>query len=310
MHSETEQERRKRSREATERAYEAREAKESEQDEELKAAAAMERADFLSKEVKQSSQQMQNIILHMQQVRSAIAQLRVQLQLPGDDTSASVAQDEKRVAQLRKKIAAYQDELRKMRADLIREEMQELQNGVGVAMTTEQLQRLAETRVDAMIGAAEDVLPLNDARSSSSGFTLIEILVATAVFLIFALGIYGGLQFVFQVIFQSRLAAMETTVASREMEWIRHLPYDALGMTDGVPAGVLERSSTTTVGNVMLTVRRTVRFADDPFDGTVTSVPADADPNDYKFIQVDVTCDACGQTVPVSLMTYRAPPPL
>ena len=51
----------RRSQEASEVGYES---KEGEVDEEVKKAAAMERADYLVKEVKQSKKQMQNILLH------------------------------------------------------------------------------------------------------------------------------------------------------------------------------------------------------------------------------------------------------
>jgi len=37
------------------------------------------------------------------------------------------------------------------------------------------------------------------------GFTLIEVVVAAAIFLLFALGIYGGISLVFKIVYQSRL---------------------------------------------------------------------------------------------------------
>ena len=85
------------------------------------------------------------------------------------------------------------------------------------------------------------------------------------------------------------------------MELIRNLPYASVGITDGTPVGVLERSTTTTVNNVEITIRRTVRYVDDPFDDFD---PIDTDPNDYKFVQIDVSCDVCNQQMPVSLSTY------
>jgi len=151
MTFETEADLRKSSRE-TEAIRESRESREQEVDPELAAAAAMERADFIVKEVKQGKQQMQNIVLHMQQVKKAIAQLRVQLQLQAsDDQESSVSRDEERVKELKEQIREYQDELVKMRGDLIREEMEELKNGVGVGMSTDELQARAEKSIDAMI---------------------------------------------------------------------------------------------------------------------------------------------------------------
>jgi len=140
----------RKSREA-ERSYESRESKESEVDPELSAAANMERADYLVKEVKQGKQQMQNILIHMQQVKTAIRQLRQQLQLAGDDDSGSVQHDQKRIDGLKKQVKEHQEELIKMRDDLVREQMSELKNGVGVGMSTWELQEKAEGIIDAMI---------------------------------------------------------------------------------------------------------------------------------------------------------------
>ncbi len=109
-----------------ERSREIRETKEGEPNQELKAAAAMERADYLVKEVKQSKQQMQNIILHMQQVMATIKQLLAELQLTDDDLPQSVAQDQKRVELLQKRIATYREELIKMKEDLIKEYIETL----------------------------------------------------------------------------------------------------------------------------------------------------------------------------------------
>ena len=135
-----------------ERDYESRESKEGEVDAELKKASAMEKADYLVKEVKTSKQQMQNIILNMQQVVQAIRQLRTQLQLVQDDNDpTSIQQDKKKVEELKFKIKDYIGEVEKMREDLIREEMEELKKGIGINMSEEDLRAKAEESVEKMI---------------------------------------------------------------------------------------------------------------------------------------------------------------
>jgi len=62
-----------------ERTRESRETKEGEKDPELQAAARLERAEYLVKEVKSSKKQMQNILRHVQEVKTLIQQLRTQL---------------------------------------------------------------------------------------------------------------------------------------------------------------------------------------------------------------------------------------
>ncbi len=110
-----------------ERQVESRENKEDNSlDKELKAAAAMERADFLSREVKSNQQQMQNIVVHMQQVIAAIKKLRAELDLSGNEDSSSVEEDTRRIAKLKTQIQEYRTELEAMRGDLIMEQTQEI----------------------------------------------------------------------------------------------------------------------------------------------------------------------------------------
>ncbi|MCB9798639.1 hypothetical protein H6758_02850 [Candidatus Nomurabacteria bacterium] len=139
-----------------ERQAEHRESKEGEKDPELQAAAAMERAELLAKEVKNSKKQMQNIAINVANVKNTIAQLRAQLQLAAsDDDPQSVQQDKQALEALKKKIALHQDELMKMRGDLIKQQMEVLSEG-GTDMTPSQLQELAQRQVDALIGSAHD----------------------------------------------------------------------------------------------------------------------------------------------------------
>jgi prepilin-type N-terminal cleavage/methylation domain-containing protein len=102
-----------------------------------------------------------------------------------------------------------------------------------------------------------------------SGFTLLEILFAVAVFVIFAVGIYTGIQFIFKVVFQSRLRIVETGILNEQVEIIRNMPFHTVGIVNGSPPGLLERTVTTTRNGIEFTITRTIRNIDDSFDGTV-----------------------------------------
>ena len=97
-----------------------------EMDAQAEAAAAMERADMIVKDVKSSKQQMKNIVMNMHMVKQQIQQLRQQLQLADNDDANSLQQDQKTVDELKKKISGHQQELLSMREDLIREQKEEL----------------------------------------------------------------------------------------------------------------------------------------------------------------------------------------
>lgn len=96
---------------------------------EAAAAAQMERADQLVKEVKSSKNQMANIVMHMGQVQKAIKQIRQQLQLAAsDDPASSVEHDQEVVDKLKKQIEDHKEELLNMKDDLIRTQTQEVLN--------------------------------------------------------------------------------------------------------------------------------------------------------------------------------------
>lgn len=135
------------SRESREYTHESKEKKEGEKDKELLAAAALERADFLIGEVKSSKKQMQNIMVHMQQVLAAIKALREQLQISNDGADdSSVVRDKKRVDELKDKIGEYKDELLKMKDELIAGYVKELQTTEPTLNST-QMQQKAEDLV-------------------------------------------------------------------------------------------------------------------------------------------------------------------
>ncbi|MBI2437034.1 MAG: hypothetical protein HYV41_04830 [Candidatus Magasanikbacteria bacterium] len=147
----------RKSREASaERARESRESKEGkEMDEAAKAAATMERADFLVKEVKSGKQQIQNIVIHMQQVLSAIQALRQQLQLKNDDAVSSVSQDKKQVEKIKRKIAEHRDEIIKMKDELILAQVEQLREGKAVGTSDEFLKKQAEEMIDRIMREVE-----------------------------------------------------------------------------------------------------------------------------------------------------------
>lgn len=128
-----------------------------------------------------------------------------------------------------------------------------------------------------------------------------------AVMLIFALGIYASLQSTFRVIYQSRIRIIETAVLNEQIELIHNIGYTDIGIVEGSPAGVLERTVTTTKSGFEFEITRTIRAIDDPFDGVIGGTPNDTAPVDYKFVQIDILCSNCGQDNHLSATTYVPP---
>ena len=121
-------------------------AKEKEMTPEAKAAATMERADILVKEVKTSKQQMQNIMINVGQVVQAIKALRAQLQIVAnnDENISSVEQDKKSIEKLKKKISGHTDELLKMKEELITIHISQMSQASGVEINEDMKNKARE----------------------------------------------------------------------------------------------------------------------------------------------------------------------
>lgn len=103
------------------------ESKEKGQEEAEKKMAARERVEVVSKEVKSTKQQIQNIMGNMQTVVKAVAAIRAQLQLAQNDNIPSVKQDQKTLEALKKKLAGLRGELKDLRGALLVEERKSAQ---------------------------------------------------------------------------------------------------------------------------------------------------------------------------------------
>lgn len=151
------------------------------------------------------------------------------------------------------------------------------------------------------------VLCYTTAMKRTDGYTLIEVVVAVAIFLLFAVGIYGALTFVFKIVYLSRLTILETALVSEELEVARNLPFDSVGIVNGIPVGVLQYNKTVTRNGVVFSVTTTVRNIDDTFDGTLGGAPNDTAPADYKLVEVAAQCISCPMRKTVTLSTQVAP---
>lgn len=139
------------------------------------------------------------------------------------------------------------------------------------------------------------------------GFTLIEIIIGVAVFVLVSVGVYSSIQFVFKVVYQSRIRIIETSVLNEQIEIIRNMNFHDVGILNGSPAGLLERTVTTTRNSIEFEITRTIRNIDDDFDGTVGGDPNDLSPADYKLVEVEIVCAGCDQREPLTMTTYIGP---
>jgi len=105
--------------------------------------------------------------------------------------------------------------------------------------------------------------------NNKKAFSLLEATISIAIFLIFAIGIYGGIQLIFQIVYNSRLRIIENSILNEQVEVIRNMSFFDVGIKNGSPSGLLDRNVTTTRNGIEFLITRTIRNIDDPFDGTI-----------------------------------------
>ncbi|MFN8188488.1 MAG: carboxypeptidase-like regulatory domain-containing protein [Gaiellales bacterium] len=119
-------------------------------------------------------------------------------------------------------------------------------------------------------------------RNAEAGFTLIEIVMAMGLFVVVAAAMAQVLTgaIVSSGISKERTIAQQ--VAQEEIESIRRMAYDDVGIVNGNPPGELQATKTVTVSNLALTVQTSVKYVADP---TPTSYATQAN---YKKVTVTI----------------------
>ena len=121
---------------------------------------------------------------------------------------------------------------------------------------------------------------------NKNGFTLIDVLVGTALLLIVMIGFFTEFQLLFKVLSQSQGKTIALALANEQVEIIRNLPYEDIGTEFGSPPGEIPQTRTEKVDNNTYTITTDIIYIDDPFDG---SSPEDDYPGDYKKARIEVS---------------------
>ena len=141
--------------------------------------------------------------------------------------------------------------------------------------------------------------------TTNKGFTFIEVVVAAAIFLIFAVGVYQGYAAIYTAIASARHKALAADLANAQFEIIKNLPYASVGTVGGVPSGLVTPVVTIVRDNVSFTVTSTIVNVDDPYDGVGGG--ADAFPADYKLVEIHIACLSCKNLSPIVITGRVAP---
>ena len=142
---------------------------------------------------------------------------------------------------------------------------------------------------------------------SRRGFSFVETLVATGIFLVVALAIYETYSIVFKLISFNKTKTAALELAEERVEFIRNMPYASVGIVSGIPVGVLPRTTEYRRSGFVFQATTTVRNIDNAFDGTIAGSPNDLSPADYKLVEMEIGCIACDDFSPFVVTTTVAP---
>ncbi len=143
--------------------------------------------------------------------------------------------------------------------------------------------------------------------SIKKGFTLIEVLVGIAVFLIISTAAYEAYMGLFSLINANQYKIMALNLANERFEVIKNLSYADVGEVSGIPNGKVPHTETFVRGGITFNATTTIRNVDLTFDGTIGGTPNDLSPADNKLVEVEVDCPSCKDFTPIILSTNIAP---
>jgi prepilin-type N-terminal cleavage/methylation domain-containing protein len=138
------------------------------------------------------------------------------------------------------------------------------------------------------------------------GFTLVEVVVGTALFLVIALAGYQAYVSLFKLLSANQYKILALNLMNEQFEIARNMSYSDVGIVDGIPEGKIPYEQNLTRGGVDFLVTATIRNIDQEFDGTIGGTPNDLSPADNKFVQFSVLCATCGLEA-ITMSTNIAP---
>lgn len=138
------------------------------------------------------------------------------------------------------------------------------------------------------------------------GQSLLEIIVALAIFAIIASAIFTVVSASLSLTSFNRARITARHLAQEKIELIRNLPYEDVGTQGGIPVGSLLQEEIVNRNGLKFLIDTDIVYFDDPFDNTA---PDDLLPTDYKRTRVEVSWEgvAASRNNPVVFVTDIAP---
>ncbi len=143
-------------------------------------------------------------------------------------------------------------------------------------------------------------------QNCQKGQILIGIIITLGIFSILSQAVITLVFSAYDTISYTRARTNAQHIANYEIETIRNMPFDKVGTIGGIPQGILPQIKTIIENGLTYTIKTSVVYIDDPFDGLA---PNDILPNDYKRARIDVSWGgiAASKGNTVTLITDLSP---
>lgn len=143
-------------------------------------------------------------------------------------------------------------------------------------------------------------------KKRNKGFSLVDVIVASALLAIVFLGISGAFKAILELTFYNKAKLSALAIVNEEMELIRNMSYDSIGTVAGIPAGNILQTETVSLNGLDYTRRVLTQYVDASEDGTGIA-DTNSITTDYKSVKVEVSWTRKGKTRKVSLVSSFVP---
>ena len=144
------------------------------------------------------------------------------------------------------------------------------------------------------------IICYDDYMQKNHGFSLVEVLVGSAVLVVFfsaiSVMVYASVKTVGEV----KVKTIAANLAQERLEVVRNMPYGDVGTVGGIPAGLIDTPEVVAIDNLEYTIETFIAYIDDPYDG---EAPADTSPTDYKRVRVSVSWNGVFSSTSLSMIS-------
>lgn len=138
------------------------------------------------------------------------------------------------------------------------------------------------------------------------GASLIDTIVGIALMLLVFVGVAAAFQLSIEVVNNNKARTGAVSLAQEQIEYIRSLAYDNMGVSGGIPAGNVPQIETVALNGVSYTRRTLIRYYDDPKDGfgagDTNNITADS-----KEVKVEVSWNSKNGLRSIALSSRASP---